>query len=94
MLDSVGASTVATFWRLARREAVQLCLNLRDARQLDLEFVDDFGDLGREVLQFTVARWSGRSLRSLFGPFVPYVRVALVDQRLFEVSQPSAPTPE
>jgi hypothetical protein len=47
MLDSVGASTIATLRRLARRQAIQLRLNLPDARQLGLEFLDDFRDLAR-----------------------------------------------
>lgn len=65
MLDLVRGPTVAAFWRLAGRQAVHLRLDLSDARQLGLEFFDDFRDLGRQSRQVAITRRSGRALRPL-----------------------------
>jgi hypothetical protein len=62
MLDSVSAPTVAALWRLARRQTVQLGLDLCNARQLRLKFLHDCGDLDSKSLQVAVgwrSLWSG-----------------------------------
>ena len=61
VFDAGNAAAVERFRWLARRKAVQLRLDLSDPGQLQLEFFDDFRDLGREFLEVAVTWRSGRS---------------------------------
>jgi len=84
ILDWVDASTIAAFWRLARRQAVQLGLDLRDPSHLSLELLGDFHNLGRQSRQIAVGWCSGWSLRPLSSRASALFFVC-------EVSRPSCP---
>ena len=64
MLGRVVFSPTARFRSLTSRQAVQLGLNLADARQLCLEFANQLRDLPRQFRNLVGVVDSGRALRS------------------------------
>ena len=65
MFHPIGRAAVPWLRRLPSGETIQLCLNLRDAGQLRLEFLDDLLDLGGQTFELAVrwgswrSRWAG-----------------------------------